>query len=59
MTVTETEVDDIGTEDHLQTPPVVTEKETVTEGDGGTDRKEAMHAQGGIASCFVCDIKYI
>lgn len=49
VTETETEGEDTGTEDHLPTPQAATEIET--EGDGDTDRKEVMHAQGGM---FVC-----
>lgn len=50
QTDTETEDEDIDTEGHLLTPLVVTE--IVTEGDEGTDKKEAIYAQGGM-SCIV------
>lgn len=43
---TETGDEDVGTEDHTLTPPVATE--TTTEGVEGTDRREAIYAQGGV-----------
>lgn len=47
-TETETEGEDTGTEDHLPSPPAVTETEIGTEGDGVTDRMGVLSAQGGM-----------
>lgn len=47
VTETETEGEDIDTEERRLTPPAVTEKETETGGDVDTDRKEAMYGHGG------------
>ena len=48
--VLKTEVGDHGTGDPLRFPPAVTETETENEieGEGDTDKREAMHVQGGM-----------